>query len=292
MDLPGAVLMLVQTLSLGLNQVLIKMVNAGLHPVFQAGLRSLAAIVPVVIIAWFWKRKLSISDGSFWPGVACGLLFGVEFLLLFTAFDYTTVARVSILFYCMPVWVTLAAHYLIPGETLTTRKVMGLGCAVAGITLAMAGRAGGDTSVYGDALALAASMCWAGIVLLARGSRLKRASPEMQLIYQLVVSALLLLPVALLASWVLSFDLVREMSLNIALIFAFQVIFIVAIGFSIWFRVLATYPASVIASFGFLAPVFGVFFGWWLLDEHVSLYVVFSLVLVCVGIVLINRPRA
>ena len=43
------------------------------------------------------------------------------------------------------------------------------------------------------------------------------------------------------------------------------------------------------ASFGFLAPVFGVMLGWLLLGEELSIWIIFALVLVSCGIVLINR---
>jgi|TARA_B110000240_G_C13051025_1_gene263369 drug/metabolite transporter (DMT)-like permease len=47
------------------------------------------------------------------------------------------------------------------------------------------------------------------------------------------------------------------------------------------------------ASFGFLAPVFGVILGWLILDEEVSSWIVAALFMVSIGIVLINRkPKA
>jgi drug/metabolite transporter (DMT)-like permease len=52
------------------------------------------------------------------------------------------------------------------------------------------------------------------------------------------------------------------------------------------------YPASSVASFSFLSPVFSVILGWLLLSEEVALSVWIALVLVAGGIWLINRrPR-
>jgi len=45
------------------------------------------------------------------------------------------------------------------------------------------------------------------------------------------------------------------------------------------------------ASFGFLSPVFGVFFGWLILGEALSVSVIGGLILVSVGIVLINKKQ-
>jgi len=49
--------------------------------------------------------------------------------------------------------------------------------------------------------------------------------------------------------------------------------------------------ASSVASFSFLSPVLGVALGWLLLGEHVGPQILLALVLVCAGLILINRPR-
>lgn len=270
---------------LGLNQVLIKMVNAGLQPVFQAGLRSACAIIPILLFALIMRRKLSMTDGTFPYGIVCGLLFSIEFVVLFLALDYTTVARVSVLFYTMPVWFTIAASFLLPGESLTLGRIIGLGLAVCGIVIAMFDRMDGavEGRLLGDFLALCASVCWAAIALMCRATPLKKSSPEMQLLYQLSVSAIVLLPLSYLFG-----EQIREMTPVLGWIFAFQVFVVVAFGFSLWFWILSVYPASATASYSFLAPVFGVFFGWLILDEKISLAIAAALVLVCLGIVLIN----
>lgn len=288
-DLPGGSLLILQAALLGLNQVLIKLVNAGLQPVFQAGLRSAFAIIPILAFALFMRRRLTVRDGSLPYGLACGLLFSVEFVFVFLALDYTTVARVSVLFYTMPVWFTLAASVLLPGEHLTRSRVVGLILSVCGITVAMFDRLASQTDglLLGDLFALAASVCWAAIAMLCRATPLKNSSSEMQLLYQLSTSAMVLLPLSYLFG-----DQIREMTTELAWIFAFQVVIVVAFGFSLWFWILSIYPASATASYSFLAPVFGVFFGWLILAEKISFFIVIALVLVCIGIVLINRNEA
>ena len=68
----------------------------------------------------------------------------------------------------------------------------------------------------------------------------------------------------------------------------FQVVIVVAGGFLVWFWVLTIYPASDMASFGFLTPAFGVIFSWLILDEAISFTILGALVLISAGIVLIN----
>ncbi|MHA1529963.1 MAG: DMT family transporter [Alphaproteobacteria bacterium] len=285
-DALGGVVLVTFSLLMGLNQVMIKLVNAGMQPVFQAGLRSACAFLPVLVFALLTRKRLSLSDGSLWPGVLCGGFFATEFLLLFQSVEYTSVARVSVFFYTMPFWVALGAHFMIPGERLTRVRALGLALAVAGVVLALLRNTSpaGPHALFGDLLSLIGAMFWAGIVFMARLTKLSRSSPEMQLLYQLAVSSVVLLAVAPLFG-----PVIREMTPALAGIFAFQVIAVVCFGFLSWFWVLKIYPASDMASYSFLAPVFGVLFSWLILGEEISWSVIAALALVAAGIYLVNR---
>ena len=286
MDALGTSLLVGFSVLLGLNQALVKIVNAGFSPLFQSGLRSVCAFLPVLIFALIMKRHLSLTDGTLRWGFINGLLFCGEFALLFEALDYTTVARVSLFFYVMPVWVALAGHFLIPEEPLNRNKVIGLGLAVIGIAFALGsdlGEAPPDAWI-GDLMALIAGMFWAGIALLTR-IKLSNTSAEMNLLYQLGVSAIILTGLALLAG-----EPIREPTPLIYGAFAFQVIFIVCIGFLVWFWILSIYPVSNMASFGLLTPIFGVGFGWYLFDDPLTPAFFVAMVLAGLGIVIVNKP--
>ena len=71
----------------------------------------------------------------------------------------------------------------------------------------------------------------------------------------------------------------------------FQIVAVVTAGFLLWFWLLSIYPASGVASFSFLSPVFSVLLGWLLLGERISASIWAALLLVALGILLINRPR-
>lgn len=271
---------------LGLNQVFVKLVNDAMNPIFQAGMRSLCAL-PLVVLYCLWKKKkIKFNDGSLIAGIICSLLFSAEFILLFLALDYTTVARTSIFFYTMPFWLTLSAHFIIPNEKLNIMKIVGMIIAFIGVIIAFADRNGHENQLawIGDAMCILAAMAWAGIALLARASKLARCEPEMQLVYQLMISA----PVILIVSAFVG-ETFRQPEIWHFAIFAFQVVVVVAFGFTFWFFLLARYPASAIASFGFLAPVFGVLFGWAILKEEINQTIIIALVMVASGIVLVNR---
>jgi drug/metabolite transporter (DMT)-like permease len=85
----------------------------------------------------------------------------------------------------------------------------------------------------------------------------------MNLLYQLAVSAVLMIAIATLFG-----APIREPTIAIYAFFAFQVIVIVAIGFLLWFWILSIYPISNMASFSLLALGFGILFGWRFLMTH------------------------
>ncbi|MBF9061316.1 EamA family transporter, partial [Rhodobacterales bacterium HKCCSP123] len=286
-DAFGAAGLTVFAALLAFNQVVIAVGNEGLQPVFFAALRSVGGAI--CIFLWMRARGIAVevAPGTLPAGLAMGGCFAAEFVGLFIALDLTTVTRTSVIFYSMPVWLALLAHVLIPGERITRVKGIGLALAFAGVVLAITRRegAGGEASLLGDLCALGAALAWAGIALLAKGSRLRTVRPEMQLLWQLAVSAPLLLLAAPLFG-----PLLRGPGLIHWGALAFQILVIVSVAFLFWLWILSLYPAASVAAFSFLSPVFGVALGWGVLGERVGWEIGVALVLVAAGLILINRP--
>jgi len=79
---PGAVaLMLMLCLSWGFNQIAVKLVLPEVPPMLQALTRSLGALPVLLVIGWFRGVKFFERDGTLWPGVIAGVIFGIEFVL-------------------------------------------------------------------------------------------------------------------------------------------------------------------------------------------------------------------
>lgn len=284
-DAFGAVALVGFSALLGFNQVVIRVVNDGLQPVFFAGLRSLGA----VFCLWLWfvirSRPLDLKRQDLGPGVLIGIFFALEFILLFTALDLTTVSRASVIFYTMPLWLALIAHIMLPGERITPTKAMGQALAFSGAAIAIFWRSGeGEATLLGDLLALGAAFGWAGITMVAR-TGLKDVAPDRQLMWQVAVSAPILFLVApLFGPFVRDLEVIHLWGLG------FQIIVIVTFGFAAWLWLLSIYPAPSVAAFSFLSPVFGVLSGWIFLGEALGAPILLALALVAAGLILINRP--
>lgn len=173
-DLFGAVALTSFSLLLAFNQVVIKVTNGGLQPVFFAGVRSAGAVL--CILLWLWWRGIPLR---FEPGtrIASGLIgfvFAFEFTCLFVALYLTAVSRASVIFYLMPVWLTIMAHFILPNDKITPLKALGLGLALGGVAIAILSRDDGAGSFWGDLAALGAAIGWAVAAMLAKASSLSR----------------------------------------------------------------------------------------------------------------------
>ena len=279
-----AMLLGVQAL-LAVNQVIIKLVNAGLQPVFFAGLRSLLAIL--FVGAWLvWKgRPPRLRRATLRAGMLMGTVFAAEFLFLFLALDLTTVGRTSLIMYSMPVWFAILAHFGL-GERITGLKAAGLALAFAGCATAILSRPDtGEASLAGDLCALGAAWGWALTAFIARRPVMREEGAEMQLFWMVLVSA----PILLVAS--LAFGpLIRDLQPLHIVGLVFQSSVVVAGGFIAWLWLLSVYPSSTVASFSFLTPILALILGALLFGETIGLPILVAALLVAAGIVLMNRP--
>ena len=284
MDMIGAVALIAIALNFGLNQVVVKVSTGGFQPVFMAALRSAGAAV--VLLIWMRARGVSVRlpRASIVGGVIAGVLFAVEFQFLFIALDMTTVSRASIIFYSMPVWLAVAVHILLPSERLSGIRLVGLGLAMGGVALALVDRESGQASLAGDVLALLAAFCWAGIALCVRITPLSEVPAEQQLLWQLLISAPVLMMMALFFG-----ELVRDFTVLHVAGLIYQILAIATFGFLAWFWMMKIYPAASVASFSFLSPVFSVLLGWVLLGEEIGATIWLALAMVAAGLLLINR---
>jgi drug/metabolite transporter (DMT)-like permease len=109
----------------------------------------------------------------------------------------------------------------------------------------------------------------------------------MQLAWMLLISG----PILLIASLFFG-ELVRDFQMLHLWGLFFQSIVVVTGGFLFWLWLVSVYPASSVASFSFLSPIFTIFFGWLLLDETLDLSFILAAFLVVFGLICINKKKS
>ncbi len=288
LDTTAMILMVVLCAAWGLQQVTIKLANAGISPALQAALRSVGAAI--LVLAWAAHKKIRLfeRDGSFGPGVLTAMLFAGEFAFIYWGLNYTTASRGVVFLYTCPFMIALGAHWFLPGERLRPLQWLGLACAFGGI-LAAFGESFGLThksQLLGDGMLFVGAVLWAATTLIIKGSRLARISPAKTLFYQLAGSAAVLPFVSL----ALGEPGVFALTPLVLVCLAYQTVLVAFASYLVWFWLISNYPAGRLAAFSFLTPLFGVLAGAVLLGEPVSPALAAALVLVAIGIWLVNRP--
>jgi len=273
----------------GLNQVAAKAALPEVPALWQAALRSSGA----ALLVWLWARARGIAlfanDRTLAGGLVAGALFAAEFFCIFIGLQFTTASRMVVFIYIAPFVVALGMPLIARSERLRPLQSAGLVLAFAGVAWAFAEGfsrpAAGPRQWLGDGLGVLAGVLWGATTLAIRASTLSRASAEKTLLYQLAVSGALLLAAALASAPPLSLHLSPLAWSSLA----FQIVVVSFASYLLWFWLIRHYPATRLASFTMLTPVFGLVLGAVLLAEPVTARLLLALVTVAAGIYLVNR---
>ena len=273
----------------GMGQVSIKVANRGASPIFQAALRSVVAALLVALWARLRALPLVHRDRTLLHGLVIGLLFGTEFVFIYLGLSYTTASHAVIFLYTAPFFVALGAHWLLPNEPLSGRKLAGLILAFAGVIITLWDSLGRPTrlQIAGDLMSMTAGLLWAATSLYLKRVVRSSMTPPQMLFYQLGISAVQLSFMALFLEprWIRDLDPLVITSL------AYQGVVVAFASYLVWFWLIQVYPVSNLSGFTFFTPVFGVLLGGLLLHEPLTAKLLSGAGLVIGGMILVNWPE-
>jgi drug/metabolite transporter (DMT)-like permease len=273
----------------GLGQVATKITLAEVPPLMQAAVRSCGAALLVAMWARWRGIALFGRDGTLGSGLCAGLLFAIEFGLIFTGLNFTTASRMAVFVYLAPFVVALGMPLIARNERLDGLQWLGLAAAFGGVAWAFAEGfqqpSAGELQWLGDALGVAGAVFWGATTLVIRGTRLSAAAAEKTLLYQLAVSGIALA----LASWLSGEPWPARLSPMPALALVFQTVVVCFASYLLWFWLVRHYPATQLSAFTLLTPVLGLLAGVALMGDPLTLRLVAALIAVSVGIALVHR---
>jgi drug/metabolite transporter (DMT)-like permease len=285
---PGAIaLMLMLCLSWGFNQIAVKLVLPDVPPMLQALARSIGALPVLLLIGWFRGVKFFERDGTLWPGVIAGTIFGIEFVLIYRGLLLTSASRAVVFLYVAPFFVALGSFVFL-GERLRAPQWGGLALSFAGVALAIGvPQANVDAKVLlGDFLIVVGGALWAATTLIVKTTALIKAPAEKGLGYQVAIS----IPILALAAWISGETITHVPGpLSLALL-AYQAFWVVGLTFLLWFALVKTYSASKLSAFTFVTPLFGVAASYFILHDTLTIAFGVAALLVIAGLYLVNKP--
>jgi drug/metabolite transporter (DMT)-like permease len=285
---PGAIaLMLVLCLSWGFNQVAVKLALPDIPPMLQATIRSSGAIVVLLLIARLRGVKMFERDGTLRAGLCAGVIFGVEFVLIYRGLFLTTATRAVVFLYTAPFFVAFGS-YVFLGERLRPWQWGGLALCFAGVALAIGvPQADVDWNVLlGDLMIVGGGALWAATTLIVKTTALLKAPAEKGLGYQVAMS----IPILAFAAWVSGETLTKVPGPLALSLMVYQAVWVVGLTFLLWFALVKTYSASKLSAFTFITPLFGVIASYFIMHDTLTPVFGAAALLVIAGLYLVNRP--
>jgi drug/metabolite transporter (DMT)-like permease len=282
-------LMLMLCLSWGFNQIAVKLALPDIPPLWQGTIRSVGALPVLLSIAQFRGTKLFARDGTLRAGLLLGVIFGIEFVMIFRGLELTSASRAVVFLYTAPFFVALGSYHLL-GERLRGSQWAGLALSFAGVALAIGvPQADVDANVLlGDLLIVGGGALWAATTLLVKATELRHAPPEKSLIYQVVIS----IPILGMAAFFFGERLTHFPGPLALSLMAYQAFWVVGLTFLLWWALVKTYSASKLSAFTFITPLFGVVASYLILHETLTPIFGAAALLVIAGLFLVNRARA
>lgn len=288
-DLRVIGLLVVLCASWGLQQVSIKIAMVDIPPLTQLVVRCAGGML--IVFAWSRLRGVALfnRDRSLVPGIVSGSLFGIEFVLLYLALQYTDASRVALFLYTAPFFVALGVLVFLPGERLRSLQWLGIGFSFAGVAVAMGvpPPSASWESMVADAACVLAGALWAAQTLTIRMSVLKTVPFEKVLLYQLVMACLFALLFAALRGEQPTWPVAPASLFWLV----YQMVWVVAVTYLIWFSLLARYAAGPLQAATAMTPIFGIAAGVLVLGEPLTPGFGVAAALVVVGLVLVNYRR-
>ncbi len=198
--------------------------------------------------------------------VVSGVLIGFNWILLFEAYQYTTVATATLCYYMAPIIVTFASAVLFKERLTTTKTVCAL-VALGGMVFVsgvLDAGFSGMAEMKGVLLGLGAAVFYATVILMNK--TLKGVEAFDKTLVQLGSAAVVLLPYVLLAEDV---GRVRFTPLMVVMLIVVGVVH-TGIAYALYFGAMGVLKAQTIALFSYLDPIVAVILSAVLLREEIG----------------------
>ena len=242
---------------------------------FARGLIGMIFLLLVVLVT-----KNAISFKNIKKNLAILLLsgaaIGFNWIFLFEAYNYTTVATATLTYYLAPFFVMLASPFFLK-EKLTVKQFCCLVGALVGMVFVSGIVKNGipdADEIKGILFGLGAAMLYATVIILNK--KLKEISAYEKTIMQLGTAAVVVLPYALLTE---DFSSISFSALPVILLFVAGIVH-TGIAYAFYFNSMKDLKAQTVAIFSYIDPAVAILLSAFVLKEEMDIYGIIGAVLI------------
>jgi drug/metabolite transporter (DMT)-like permease len=273
----------------GSTWLAIKVGLGSLPPITFAGIRFVVASSLLASYA-IAKRVEFPRDANSWRVMLFLSLsqIAVPYALAFWGEQYMTAGLTSLLFATLPFFVVVFAHFMIPGERVTARKVSAMLLCFIGVAVIFSRELMFTVNSFWGGIAVVASAGIAGCANVVGKKYSESINSTVNVVVQMGVGSILLVTAGLL--------LEHGAPLNFDYTSVFAIMYLAVLGSTFAFVALywlfTRMEVTRISLFTFITPIVAVLLGWLILGESVDINVAAGGSLILVGVVLLSRVPA
>ncbi len=242
-----------------------------------ASVRGIGGMLFLIILVLLKREKISKQaiKENLALLILSGVFIAVNWILLFEAYRYTTVATATLCYYLAPVFVILVSPFFLK-EQLTVKKLICVLCALAGMIFVSGVLDTGISEIgeiKGILLGIGAAVFYASVVLMNK--KFKNINAYDKTIMQLGIAGISVLP----------YTLICETVSQPITFFAVVMLIIVAVvhtgfAYAMYFGSIKELPAQSVAIFSYMDPVVAIILSAVMLGETMSVFGVIGAVLI------------
>jgi len=281
----AAIAAIILSILWGGNTPAIKIALEGVPPLALAGVRFIMGALTVLVWVLWSRIPLKPNRKERQLLFVLLILFVLQIYTLHSGTEFTLAAHAGVFVLTAPLFVTLFAHFFLPGDRLNTYKIVGLSLSFAGIVVIFAEGflISATDYIIGDAIVILS-----GLLLGARQVFTKTLTQSIHPARLLFWQATLSVPVFFILSFLFEDLDSIHLDTRIVLSIVYQGVVVAGLCFIFWTLLLHRYNASRLSVFGFVSPISGIIISYFLLGEPITNALILGGVLVGAGIAVVN----
>ena len=287
LTLKGAIAALSLCMLFGSNAVAIKAGMSEMGVFFLAGTRF--TIASVVLLTWarLTRRAFRINKTQTKQMILLSAVFLVQVSLFYFGISKTNASRATLIVNLQPFFVLFLAHFFIPGDNITIRKLVGILLAFLGVAFVFMEKKGTTAEFQaGDLIMLVVAVLWAVNAIYTK--KIISAYSAFQIA---VYPMLFAIPFFFLESFLWDPVFLSRLNFTVVASLAYQSLVTASFGFIAWNSMLKIYGAFSLHTFVFIIPVSGVVFGGLILGEPVTYKLLIALSLIAIGLLFVHLKQ-